>query len=215
MREHARRPTIYARAALAAAAFVVILLTPPALDAQTAQSAREREAKRLDAQQRQWALRNIDKLKEAPPDVSPDTRPTYESVGRDFEQLQLVNLSLAGAAQDGAVLDYELIKKHSGEVRRRASRLRSSLVLPEVKEQPAQPKVLEALTPEALRSAVASLGALVNSFAWNPVFSQSNVVNLEHSAKAARDLAGIIALSERINKSAGEMSKIAKREAKK
>ncbi|HKG13518.1 MAG TPA: hypothetical protein VKB12_09260 [Pyrinomonadaceae bacterium] len=212
MKEHARRPTIYARAALAAAS-VVILLTPSALSAQT--SIREREAKRQEMQMRQWALRNIEKLKNAPPERSPDTRPAYEVVEQDFEQMQLVNHTLAGAAQGGAALDYELIKKHSGEVRKRASRLKSYLVLPEVEGQSAQLKVLQTQTPEAMRSAVASLDALVNAFAWNPIFRQPNVIDLEQSSKAARDLAGIISVSERISKGAAEMSKIAKREAKK
>lgn len=215
MKEYARRPAIYARAALAAAAaFVVILLTPSALNAQT-QTSRAIEAKRQEAQQRQWALRNIDKIKDVPPENPNDTRPTYAEVAHDFEQLQLVNNSLSGAAQGGAALNFDLIKKHSGEVKKRASRLKSCLALPEVKEQAAQLKLLEARTPEAMKSAVASLDALVNAFAWNPVFHQTNVVDLEHSTKAARDLAGIISLSERINKSAAEMSKIAKREAKK
>ena len=214
MKEHARRPTIYARAAgVAASAFVLILLTPSALGAQT--NAREREAKRQDMQMRQWALRNIDKLKNAPPEKQPDTRPAYDAVEQDFEQLQLVNHTLAGAAQDGAALDYDLIKKHSGEVRKRASRLKAYLLLPEVKAETAQLKSQETRTPDALRSAVASLDALVNAFALNPVFRESNVVDLEHSTKAARDLAGIISLSERINKSAAELSKTAKKEAKK
>lgn len=215
MQDHTRLHRLYARAAsAAAAAFVVILLTPAALNAQTSAS-RALEAKRQDAQQRTWALRNIDKINNVPPENPNDTRPTYAEVAQDFEKLQLVNQSLSGAARGGAALDLDLIKKHSGEVRKRASRLRSCLALPEVKEQAAQLKLLEARTPEAMKSAVASLDALVNAFAWNPVFHQTNVVDLEHSTRAARDLAGIISLSERINKSASEMSKLAKREAKK
>ena len=214
MRDYTCLYVTRANAALAAfAAFVVILLAPSALNAQT-QSSRAIEAKRQEALQRQWALRNLDKIKDAPPDVDPDTRPTYAAVAQDFEQLQLVNNSLSGAAQGGAALDYDVIKKHSGEVRKRASRLRSALALPEVKEQEAQLKVVEAHTPEAMKSAVASLDAMVNAFAWNPVFHQTNVVDLQHSTKAALDLAGIISLSERINRSASELSKIAKREAK-
>jgi hypothetical protein len=215
MRDYTRLHVTRTHAALAAAvaAFVVILLTPSALRAQT-QAMREREAKRQEAQARQWALRNLDKIKNEPPENPNDTRPTFAEVARDFEQLQLVNNTLAGAAQGGDALDYDVIKKHSGEVRKRAARLRSCLALPEVKEQEAQSRVPETGTPAALKSAVASLDALVNAFAWNPVFHRPNVVDLEDSAKAARDLAGIISLSERINKSAGEMSKTAKREAK-
>ena len=214
MQAQARRPATYARVTLAAAAaLLVILLSPSTLNAQT--TVREREAKRQEMQMRQWALRNIERLKNAPPDERQNAGPAYTEVEQDFEQLQVVNYSLAGAAQGGAALDYELIKKHAGEVRKRASRLKTWLLLPEVKDEAAQFKALETQTPEALRSAVASLDALVNAFAWNPVFRRPDVVDLEQSSKAARDLAGIISLSERINKSAGEMSKMAKREGKK
>jgi hypothetical protein len=70
-------------------------------------------------------------------------------------------------------------------------------------------------TPEGLRTAVASLDALVNSFAWNPVFHQPNVVDLEQSSKASARPRGHYLLSEQINKSAAELSKSAKRVAKK
>lgn len=213
MQEHARSHVTRASAALAASAFVLMLLSPCALKAQTTRA--EREARRNEVQMRQWALRNLEKLKDAQPEERKVTRPAYADVAQDFEQLQLVNYTLAGAAAEGAPLDYELIKKNSSEVRKRASRLKAFLLLPDIKDAQAQVKILEAQTPEALRSAVASLDALVNSFAWNPVFRQPNVVDLEQSTKAARDLAGIIDLSERINKRASEMSKLAKREAAK
>ena len=213
MQVQTRRHGARAHAALAAAAvFVLILLTPSVLDAQTI---REREAKRQEMQQRQWALRNLERLRDAPPEKGPDMRPAYEMVEQDFEQLQLVNYSLAVASQKGAALDYELIKKHSGEVKKRASRLKSYLVMPDWKQTLPPLGIVETQTPEALRSAVASLDALVNAFAWNPIFKQPNVVNLEQSVKAARDLDGIVSLSERINKSAAELSKLSKKLAKK
>jgi hypothetical protein len=215
MQEHALRRVTRASAALAAvvSAFVLILLLPCALRAQTTRA--EREARRNEAQMRQWALRNVEKLKDAPPEERKVTRPAYADVAQDFEQIQLVNYSLAGATAEGTPLDYELIKKDASEVRKRASRLKANLLLPEVKDEQARFKVLEAQTPESMRTAVASLNALVKSFAWNPVFRQTNVIDLEQSSKAARDLAGIINLSERINRRASEMSKLAKREAAK
>jgi hypothetical protein len=206
-----RRLGIYA--APAAAAFALILCTPSALRAQTTRA--EREARRTDMQMRQWALRDLEKLKDEPPDRKRDTRPVYTDVEQDFEQLQLVNYTLAGAAAEGIALDYELIKKHAAEVSKRASRLKAYLSLPEVEEPKTQGKAVDMRTPEGLRSAVASLDALVNSFAWNPVFRQPNVVDLEQSSKASRDLAGIIALSEQIRKNAAESFKSAKRDAKK
>jgi hypothetical protein len=119
----------------------------------------------------------------------------------------LVNYTLAGVADPKAPLDYARIRKESAEVRKRATRLKSYLSLPEVEESRKPDKAAEIQTPEALRSAVGKLDALVNSFAWNPVFQRPNVVDLEQSTKASRDLAGIIIISEQIRKSAEELGK--------
>jgi hypothetical protein len=73
MRDNTRRPSIYAHAALAASAFAFILFLPNALRAQTTRG--DREARRIDMQMRQWALRNLDKLKNPPPERIRDTRP--------------------------------------------------------------------------------------------------------------------------------------------
>ena len=187
-----------------AAAFT--LLSPCATRAQSSsQSAREaqaaREARRIDMEMRQRALRHAERLKDAPRASVVDTGPTYEEVAENFEQLQLRNYSLARAAAAGPI-DYAAVKKEAAEVRKRASRLKGYLMLPkpdddarpEAKEQPS--------TPDGLKQAVASLDALVNAFVHNPVFQRPGVIDLEQSSKASRDLAGIIDLSDRVRRCA-------------
>jgi len=66
---------------------------------------------------------------------------------------------------------------------------------------------VEALSAEGLRSAAASLDSLVKGFVWNPVFRRPDVVDLEQSSRAGRDLAGIITLSERIRKCAEDLGR--------
>ena len=213
MQNQTRRTRLCARAATyAAAAFVVILLLPSTLNAQTI---REREAKRQEMRMKEWAIRNLDRMKNAPPEKETDMLPAYEAAGKDFEQLQVINYSLASFTQQASALDYVLIKKQSGEVKKLASRLKIFLALPKVGDEQSKGRYAEVVTPEGLRTAVSSLDALVSSFAQNPIFSDLGVVDLEQSSRAARDLAGIIYMSERINRCAAEMSKIAKREGKK
>jgi hypothetical protein len=211
MQDHARRTALYAHAALVIAASALVLTSPSATNAQATRA--EREARRAEMQMRQWALRDTERLKAEPDSKARDARPAYTDVEQDFEQLQLVNYSLAGATAEGAALDYESIRKQAAEVGKRASRLKGYLSLPKVAE--AQGRAAEALAPEGLKSAVASLDALVSSFAWNPVFRQPDVVDLEQSTKASRDLAGIISLSERIRRCAADAAKVSKKDAKK
>jgi hypothetical protein len=212
MKDPARSLRLYSRAALILTALALILLSSYASNAQVTRS--EREARRVDMQMRQWALRDLERLKNERPAKTRDTRPAYSDVEQDFEQLQLVNYSLAGAAEQGVALDYELIRKQAEEVRKRASRLKVYLSLPKMEEAQAQAKGLDVQTPEGLRSAVASLDALVNAFAWNPIFRKPDVVDLEQSSKASRDLAGVISLSELIRRRAAELAKGSKADAK-
>jgi hypothetical protein len=169
----------------------------------------------MEMEMRQRTLRDLDKMINKRPAKAPDARPAYGDVAEEFKQLQLANYSLAGVTDPKVELDYARVRKESAEVRKRAMRLKSYLSLPEVEEPPKTDKAAEMQTPEALRSAIGKLDALVNSFAWNPVFQKPDVVDLEQSTKASRDLAGILSLSEQIRKSAEELGKGARSVAKK
>jgi len=200
MPEHTRRLKLATIAALA-----LVALSPAAARAQSSQAARD--ARRMEMEMRQRTLRDLEKMVNKKRSKAPDARPVYNEVAEEFKQLQLVNYSLAGVADPKATLDYARVRKESAEVRKRAARLKSYLSLPEVEADGRQEKAEEMRTPEGLRAAVGRLDALVNSFAWNPVFQKPDVVDLEQSAKASRDLAGILGLSERIRKSAEELGR--------
>lgn len=205
MPDHTRRLKLATGVAFAALAFGA--LADSSARAQTTSSSAARAAARADAEMRQRMLWDLDKLKKDRPSRPPDARPDYGEVAEEFKQLQLVNYSLASAADPKSTLDFARVRKESGEVRKRAARLKGYLSLPEVEDAKKQEKAAEIQTPEALRAAVGRLDQLVNSFAWNPVFQNSDVVDLEQSTRASRDLAGIISLSEQIRKSAEELGK--------
>jgi hypothetical protein len=192
---------------LTLAAVAVVFLPPTPARAQTSSSSAARAAARADAEMRQRMLWELDKINREKPARAPDVRPAYGDVAEEFKQLQLVNYSLSGAADPKAELDYARVRKGSAEIRKRAARLKGYLSLPEVEPDVKRDKAAEMLTPEALRSAVKKLDGLVNSFAWNPIFQKPDVVDLELSTKASRDLAGIITISEQIRKSAEELGK--------
>ena len=208
---HTRRLARAASASLAA--LFAVALTPAAPRAQTSPQA-ARDARRAEMEMRQRMLRDLEKLKKGAA-KKPDRRPLYTEVAEQFQQLQVVNYSLASVADPKVALDYARVRRESAEVRKRAARLKSYLSLPEVEGSQRQDDAAEIQTPEALRAAVGRLDALVNSFVWSPVFQKPDVVDLEQSSKASRDLAGILGLSERIRKSAEELARGARGVAKK
>jgi hypothetical protein len=189
------------------AAVALVFLSPAAARAQTSASSAARAAARADAEMRQRMLWELDKINREKPARAPDVRPAYGDVAEEFKQLQLVNYSLSGTADPKAGLDYARVRKESAELRKRASRLKGYLLLPEAGPDGKRDKAAEIQTPEALRSAVKKLDELVRSFVWNPVFQKPDVVDLELSTKASRDLAGILTLSEQVHKSAEELGK--------
>ncbi|HEX8139217.1 MAG TPA: hypothetical protein VF544_16760 [Pyrinomonadaceae bacterium] len=167
-----------------------------------------REMGRADLEARQRALRNMDNVKAKLSRKRSEPRPVvYQQTKEDFEQLQLVNYHLSEMVAASAALDYEQISKGAAEVKKRASRLKGSLLLLEPEKDEKPQKSREETVTDELKPAITALNELVNSFVWNPVFQHPQVLDVEHSVQARRDLEGIIRLSEQIHKRAEALSK--------
>ena len=208
MRLHTGTSGLYARAAVALAAAAVLLLLWPCV-ARAQSSAGRRDERRADMEARQRALHSVGELAARAPKKGPDRRPLYRQVAEDFEQLQVRSYQLSWAFVPGAPLDYKLIKYEAAEVRKRASRLKSTLALPLAKTEQKGRKPEETQTPEGLRAAAAALDELVKSFVWNPIFQRPDVIDLENLQKAARELEEILRLSEQVKNSAESLGKAA------
>jgi hypothetical protein len=193
-----------------AVAFALTLLLP-AMQGQSlalAQTPTPRDIGRADLEARQRALRNMDNVKAKLSKRRSEPRPVvYQQTKEDFEQLQLVNYHLSEAVASGAALDYEQLGKDAAEVKKRASRLKSSLLLLEPDKDEKPQKSRADTETEELKPAIAALNELVNSFVWNPVFQHPQVLDVEHSVQARRDLEGIIRLSEQLHKRAEALTK--------
>jgi hypothetical protein len=187
----------------AAAAFV--FLSPSTSGAQT--SGRDT---RIDLQARQRALWDLERMKGKLSRRPKEPGLAYEQIRVDFEQLQIANYNLS--VETGPVLDYEKIRKETAEVKKRAARLKTNLLLPEPEkpEKDEKPKDSDqAFTAVELKTAINDLDTLVKSFVFNPIFQQPGVVDVANSVKARRDLERVIRLSKNIHKSAEALSKTA------
>ena len=193
-------PTLSAPAHTLLAAVALTLMSPYAPRAQSPQNTRD--VRRTEMENRQRALRELDKLNDRPPARAVNKRPLYRDVAEDFKQLQLSNYSLTQAARPDGRLDYALIEKEAAEVGKRASSLKAYLSLPKLEEGSRRDGWEKVITPEGLRSALSSLDTLVRSFVGNPYFRRPDVADLRLTSKASRDLTGIIFLSERVRRCA-------------
>jgi hypothetical protein len=129
-------------------------------------------------------------------------------IKEDFTRIQVVNNEMMRKIFDDEVLDYKHIYESIGEIRKRATRLRENLMLPETEIVDKSMRTL-APTPSALlKDSLLTLDNMIMAFVRNPLFQQPNVVDAKLSAKAGDDLKTIIEFSGGIRKEAEKLSKL-------
>jgi hypothetical protein len=179
---------------------------PTPIERNTGNPRRERDERLMrneDLRRREWELRSLENARRTPPE-SPTLRLAYAQIREDFVRLQVVNNEMMSTtfASTATRPDYRQIAKAVGEIRRRASRLKSNLPLPEPERNETRQTNQEITNDEQLKSSLLALDQLIMSFVLNPMFKTLSVIDAQDGVKARRDLEGIIALSERIKKSA-------------
>jgi hypothetical protein len=110
-------------------------------------------------------------------------------------------------AEKLAALDYKGLSEATADLKNRATRIRYNvpvLMAPGKIEKPRYDDNLDKLP-----SMLPELSRLINSFLGSPIFREASANDAELRAKAVRDLEGIIALSDKINKAAKRMNKVA------
>jgi hypothetical protein len=128
----------------------------------------------------------------------------------DFKAIQVRRNNLVRHLLSEKPFDYKFIAGETEEINKRASRLKANLLreVPEAekKEQGKQVEIAEAQMKDALVTIVKR----IDSFTENPVFKVPDVVDVQQSAKAKRDLQHILLLSDGIRKTAERLNKAQK-----
>jgi hypothetical protein len=131
------------------------------------------------------------------PAASTDRNTTLAEIREDFWRIQLANDDLNTSLSSQNTIDARLIAKTASEIRTRAKRLKENLALPRPEKSPEPQTVPPAVD---LRSSIAKLSKLIESFVSNPMLSQKHVVDATLSLQASRDLEDIIVVSAEIRK---------------
>lgn len=130
-----------------------------------------------------------------------------EQMREDFKALQVRRNNLVRHLLSEKPFDYKFIAGETEEINKRASRLKTHLLreIPEAenKEQKKEVEIADAQMKDALLTLVKR----IDSFTENPVFKVPDVVDIQQTAKADRDLRHVILLSEGIRKTAERLGK--------
>ncbi|HUE82871.1 MAG TPA: hypothetical protein VMM84_12230 [Pyrinomonadaceae bacterium] len=165
---------------------------------------------RHERQMAEMELRSVEKLGKDRPAEKPPERLLYEQITEDFQRMQEVNNEMMRAVFQAApgnpsnTIDFKHLLSALTEINKRASRLKTNLRLPKEDERPPE-TTLNITTIAQLKSSLLMLDDLIMSFIDNPTFENPGVVDVEQSAKARRDLEGIVAHSRLIKERAEKL----------
>jgi hypothetical protein len=126
-------------------------------------------------------------------------------LAEDFERLRRINREKIAPLSSSASLDYKELSQAVGEINTRAKRIKANSPLA-LKEKKAEKSTYDA-DAARLRSMLPELSRLIDSFLGSPVFHVTSINDDELRSTAGRDLAGIIRLSETINKIAKRLAR--------
>ena len=141
--------------------------------------------------------------------VDPETklrrRRAAAELAEVFGRLRRINTERILPLSASSSLDYKVLYQVTGEINRRAKRIKSNSPLA-LKEKKGERQAYGA-DAARLGSMLPELSRLIDSFLGNPVFQTASVHDDELRSTAGRDLESIIRLSDTINKIAKRLAK--------
>lgn len=167
------------------------------------------EASRVrEEQQREMMLRRRGTEADAAREAERSVKAAAERLNEDFKRIQVIRNDIAHALKVEGVLDYKRLSGQAAEVRKRALRMQTVLALRdrEADERDGVPRA-EAAVEGDVKGALVRLCKRIDSFVANPRFTAPDVVDVDATARAARDLREIIALSAEIKTSAENLGR--------
>ena len=172
--------------------------------------AREREVRDNELRERAFDLRMLE-IEAGKRRVRREPKLDFAQIREDFRLIQVVNNDLTRAISHSAALDLKLVEKLASEIKKRAGRLKDNMMLPESERVFERPPA-EVVTEDAqLKSSLRLLGALIDEFVNNPIFNEPNLVDVQLSAKARRDLEEIMEVSDEVRKLTGKLKSTAQK----
>lgn len=157
-----------------------------------------------DMSQREWQLRNFGNEPGGPADRR-RLEALMAQTEEDFNRILTLHNEIARALSSNNALDYRFVSDATTEIKKRATRVQSSLKLaPE--EGYTGEKVDEIGDPE-MKDALVKLCKQIRSFVTNPSIENPNTVDAQQLTKARHDLDALIQLSGQIKKDADRIKK--------
>ncbi len=200
MKQHPALSTLKPLVLFAAGAvFVSVAAGPARAQARTA-APPPQDLSMRETQIRSMELEGEHKSRPSDPNV------LLAQVNDDLHRLQALHEQMPQPAAAEQPLDLKLICATTAEIKERAARLKLNLALPQGEKSEKRADNKEANNGQ-LQPGLSALDKLLDSFLHNPIFSDTGALDPQLAAKAKRDLDDILALSDKLRKSADKLNK--------
>ena len=151
--------------------------------------------------------RAINRMKNDAKAVNERRKNLFPEINEDFQRIQIIHNEMVRMLQPGKTFDYDRLAQLSDDMKKRGSRLRSNLALPEPEKTNAQSGHADAIDERHIKNDIGDLHDLIVSFVASPIFKNLGVVDSKTIDSASENLDEIIDKSEELKKEAKILGK--------
>ena len=203
-----------ARIAASSTGLIVVVLLLASVASVAAQSGPPRSVSRTDpakarfeeTNRRELQLRNNGPTAKETADPKQLAALTAK-VKEDFERILTLHNEVAHAVAGSQPLDYGFVADASAEIKKRASRLQTTLALQRLDADQRDSQKLAPFKDTEVKEALVTLCRQIESFVQNPIIATPGTIDLQQLARARRDLQSVIELGDHIRKAAERLKK--------
>ena len=168
---------------------------PPPMDRRTNTD----RIRQQDMSNREWQLRNFGTGPGAPKDRR-QIEALMAQTEEDFNRILTLHNEIARAITSSNTLNYHFISEATGEIKKRASRVQSTLAMGLSTEEVRDAEKPQEFKDSEIKDALIKLCKQIRSFVTNPTIENPNTVDAQQLTRARFDLEKLIQLSGQINK---------------
>ena len=136
------------------------------------------------------------------PDDPKRAQALMDQVSEDFQRILTRHNELVRAIDANQSVDYQFIAEATGEIRKRSTRLQSSLKLEKPEAASDDRKTESLLVGLETKDKLILLCRKIESFVQNPIIEKPGTVDAQALEKARKDLQSIVELSDVLKKQA-------------
>ena len=152
---------------------------------------------------REWQLRNFGNEALANKD-SRQVQALLAQTEEDFNRILTLHNQFARLLATSKPIEYNFISDASAEIRKRASRLQSTLALRQLPSETPVAEKADELDDAQMKDALIRMCKQIRSFVTNPVIANPSTIDAQQLTNARRDLESLIQLSGHLKKEAGK-----------